>query len=47
MTMSKAKAAIDALREQEVTPVAELDAIATFVEEWSARAFSFGINERP
>jgi exodeoxyribonuclease-1 len=47
MTMSKAKTAIDALLEQEATPVAELDAIAKFVEEWSARAFSFGINEHP
>lgn len=36
MTVSKAKAAIDALRIQEAASVAELDAITAFIEGWSA-----------
>ncbi|MFV1877662.1 hypothetical protein [Nioella sp.] len=35
MTVTKAKAAIDALRIQEAASVAELDAIARFIEVWS------------
>ncbi len=45
MTVTKAKAAIDALRIQEAASVAELDAITTFIEGWSARAFAVAMSE--
>jgi hypothetical protein len=45
MTVTKAKAAIDALRIQEAASVAELDAITKFIEGWSARAFAVAMSE--
>jgi exodeoxyribonuclease-1 len=45
MTLTKARAAIDALHIQEAASVAELDAITTFVEGWSARAFAVAMSE--
>jgi hypothetical protein len=42
---AKARAAIDALHIQEAASVAELDAITTFVEGWSARAFAVAMSE--
>lgn len=45
MTVTKAKAAIDALRIQEAASVAELDAISTFIEGWSARACAVAMSE--
>lgn len=45
MTVTKAKAAIDALRIQETASDAELDAIKTFIEGWSARAFAVAMSE--
>ena len=45
MTLTKARAAIDALRIQEAACVAELDAITTFIEGWSARAFAVAMSE--
>jgi len=45
MTLTKARAAIDALRIQEAASVAELDAITTFIEGWSARAFAVAVSE--
>ena len=45
MTVTKAKAAIDTLRIQDTAFDAELDAIKTFIEGWSARAFAVAMSE--
>lgn len=45
MTLTKAKAAIDALRIQEAASVEELDAITRLIEGRSARAFAVAMSE--
>lgn len=45
MTVTKGKAAIDALRLREAASMAELDAITKFIEEWSARVFAVAMSE--
>jgi hypothetical protein len=45
MTVAKAKEAIGALRLQDAASLAELNAIAEFIERWSARAFTVAMSE--
>ena len=38
MTIEKAQAALDDLRVENTVPPAEIDAIASFIQQWSARS---------